>query len=253
MSGLKATVTIVTGAGGGIGRATAVRLAAEGSRVGITDLNAEGLEQTAGLIRDAGGDVIAVAGDVMSPHTIDDLTTKVVDAYGRVDGLVNNVGIVMVKPVLEHSLEDFDRVMHINTWSCLATAQRVVPEMVKGGGGSIVNVSSVGALAAIPEAGVYCASKAAVVGLTRSMALELAPDIRVNALCPGGVETPMAEEHFSHFASREEAIAELSSNQMIKRYAAPEELANAIAFMISPESSFMTAAAVSVDGGWSAW
>src|SRR5882757_2919677 len=119
VSGLKATVTIVTGAGGGIGRATAVRLAAEGSRVGITDLNAGGLKETAGIIREAGGEVIDLAGDIVSAETIDELTTKVVDAYGRIDGLVNNAGVVNVKPILQNTVEDFDRMLHINTWSYL--------------------------------------------------------------------------------------------------------------------------------------
>jgi NAD(P)-dependent dehydrogenase (short-subunit alcohol dehydrogenase family) len=253
MPKLNESVAIVTGAAGGIGRATAVRLAAEGSQVGITDLNADGLKETAALIREAGGEVIDLVGDIVSADTIDELATKVVDAYGRIDGLVNNAGIVNVKPILENTVEDFDRMLHINTWSYLLTAKRVVPEMNKSGGGAIVNIASVGALNAIPDLGVYCTSKAAVLGLTRSMALELAPDVRVNAVCPGGVDTPMAADHFSSFPSREEALAELTAKQMMKRYSEPEELANVIVFMVGPESSFMTAAAVSADGGWTAW
>jgi NAD(P)-dependent dehydrogenase (short-subunit alcohol dehydrogenase family) len=253
MPKLNESVTIVTGAAGGIGRATAVRLAAEGARVGITDLNAGGLKETAGIIRDAGGDVIDVAGDIVSAETIDELATKVVDAHGRIDGLVNNAGIVSVKPMLESTVEDFDRMLHINTWSYLLTAQRVVPEMIKSGGGAVVNIASVGAFNAIPDLGIYCTSKAAVLGLTRSMALELAPDVRVNAVCPGGVDTPMAADHFSTFPSREEALVELTAKQILKRYSEPEELANVSVFMVGPESSFMTAAAVSADGGWTAW
>ncbi|OPX05247.1 SDR family NAD(P)-dependent oxidoreductase [Mycobacterium sp. AT1] len=253
MARLDDAVTIVTGAGGGIGRATAIRLAAEGARLGLTDLDAQALDETAVLVREAGGAVVTVAGDVVSPDTIDDLTTRVIDTYGRVDGLVNNAGIVVAKPLLEHTTEDFQRLMSINMLACLITAKRVVPEMLKAGGGSVVNVASIGALAAIPLVGVYCASKAAVLGFTRSLALEYAPDIRANAICPGGVETQMAEEHIKSFPTREEAITTLAGRQMLKRYARPQEIAEAIVFLVSPESSFMTGAVVPVEAGWTAW
>lgn len=253
MARLKDAVTIVTGAAGGIGRASAVLLAAEGSRVGITDLNAEALEETAAIIRTAGGEVIAIAGDIVQPETIDSLTTQVLEAFGHVDGLVNNAGIVLPKPILNCTQEDFDKVLRINTWSCVITAKRVVPQMIELGRGSIVNVASVGAKVALPELAIYCASKGAVTALSRAMALELGPTIRVNSLCPGGVDTPMAAEHFSHFPSREAALEVLAGRQIQKRYAEPEELANAVLFMVSPESSYMTGATISVDGGYSAW
>ena len=252
MARLKDAVTIITGAGNGVGRATALALAAEGSRVGITDVKADQLAETAELVRAAGGQVVSEAGDIVEPAIIDALATKALDAFGHIDGLVNNAGIVMVKPILDHTLEDFDRVLHVNTWSYLLTAKRVVPEMLKLGRGAVVNVASVGTLTAIPQLGVYCTSKAALAGLTRSMAYELTP-VRVNAICPGGVETPMAVEHFSKFPSREAALKELAGEQIQKRYAAPEEIAKAILFAISPEASFMTGAIVPVDGGWTAW
>lgn len=124
--------------------------------------------------------------------------------------------------------------------------------MRKIGRGSIVNVASVGANLAIRELGVYCASKAALVGMTRVMAVEFAPHIRVNALCPGGVETPMAAEHFSHFPTREAALEVLAGAQIQKRYADPVEIAKAILFMVSDDSSFMTGTSVTVDEGWTA-
>ncbi|MEU4176429.1 SDR family oxidoreductase [Streptomyces sp. NPDC026589] len=254
MARLDNAVTVVTGAGGGVGRQAALRLAAEGSRVGVTDLDATSLEETAALVREAGGEVIAVAGDIVDEQTIDALTTQLLDAYGKVDGLVNNAGIVFSKPLLEHTVEDFDKVMHINTMSCLVTAKRVVPEMVKAGGGSVVNVSSIGALAALPNIGIYCASKAAVLGLTRSLAMEYAPhNIRANILCPGLVDTQMAAEHQKSFASPQEAIDALAGRQMLKRYAQPQEIAEVIVFLISKEASFMTGATVPVEAGWTAW
>ncbi|ROZ52921.1 SDR family oxidoreductase [Rhodococcus sp. WS1] len=253
MTRLENAVTIVTGAGGGVGRAAALRLAEEGSRLGLTDLDGPALSETVALVRDTGGQVVSETGDIVSERTIDALTTKVLDNYGRVDGLVNNAGIVIAKPILDHTVADFDRLMHVNAMACLVTAKRVVPEMLKSGGGSVVNVASIGALAAIPLVGVYCASKAAVVGFTRSLALEHAPGIRANAICPGGIETEMAEEHIKSFSTREEAIATLAGRQMLKRYADPREIADVIVFLVSAESSFMTGAVVPVEGGWTAW
>ncbi|MFJ8791515.1 SDR family NAD(P)-dependent oxidoreductase [Streptomyces sp. NPDC102462] len=195
-----------------------------------------------------------MAGDIVDEQTIDDLTAQLLDAYGTVDGLVNNAGIVFSKPLLEHTVEDFDKVMHINTLSCLVTAKRVVPEMVKAGGGSVVNVSSIGALAALPNIGIYCASKAAVLGLTRSLAMEYAPhNVRAKILCPGLVDTQMAAEHQKSFSSPQEAIDALAGRQMLKRYAQPQEIAEVIVFLISKEASFMTGAVVPVEAGWTAW
>jgi NAD(P)-dependent dehydrogenase (short-subunit alcohol dehydrogenase family) len=240
---------LVTGAGGGIGRAAALRLAAEGARLGLTDIDPETLAETESLV---GGGAVAVAGDVVDPGTIDSLTTVVMQDYGRVDGLVNNAGIVIAKSLLEHTAEDFDRLMHVNCLSYLLTSQRVVPEMRRGGSGSIVNVSSIGGLVALLGVGVYCASKAAVIGLTRSIAYEFAPEIRCNAICPGGVDTQMSHDHIATFPDRDEALKLLTGRQMLKRHADPTEIADAIVFLISGESSFMTGAAVPVEAGHSA-
>jgi NAD(P)-dependent dehydrogenase (short-subunit alcohol dehydrogenase family) len=249
---LRGAVTIVTGAGGGIGRASALRLAEEGARLGLTDLDADSLAETAALVRAAGGELVAVAGDIVAPATIDALATQVGAAYGRIDGLVNNAGIVIAKGLLEHTAEDFDRLMHVNCLSYLVTTQRLVPEMRRAGRGSIVNVSSIGGLVALLGVGVYCASKAAVIGLTRSIAYEFAPEIRCNAICPGGVDTKMSHDHIATFEDRDAALALLTGRQMLKRHADPREIADAIVFLISDESSFMTGAAVPVEAGHSA-
>ena len=246
-------VVIITGAATGIGRSTALELIAEGARVGITDINANALEETAEMIKNTGGEVIAIVGDIVEAETIDILASKVVEAFGRIDGLVNNAGIVMGKPILEHTKEDFDKIVGVNTWSYLLTAKRVVPEMQKNGKGSVVNVASVGASVAIPQLGVYCTSKAAVLGLTRSMAYDLGPEIRVNAISPGGVLTPMAEEDFANYPSREAALEVRAGEQIQKRYADPEELAKGIVFLLSEGSSFMTGSEMKMDGGWTAW
>jgi NAD(P)-dependent dehydrogenase (short-subunit alcohol dehydrogenase family) len=245
-------VAIVTGAGGGIGRATALRLAQEGARLGLTDLDGSSLEEAAAAAREAGAEVETVAGDIVDASTIDALATALTARFGRIDALVNNAGIVIAKPLVEHTPEDFDQLMRVNCLSYLLATQRVVGEMQRGGGGSIVNISSIGGLVALAGVGVYCASKAAVIGLTRSTAFEFAPDIRCNAICPGGVDTAMSWEHLSKFDDREEALRITVGRQMIKRHAQPVEIAEAIVFLASPESSFMTGAVVPVEAGHSA-
>jgi NAD(P)-dependent dehydrogenase (short-subunit alcohol dehydrogenase family) len=185
---LTGKVALITGAGGGIGRATAVRFAEAGARVGLTDMNEGTLAQAAALLPD--GAAVTVAGDITDPATIDELATAAVTRFGRVDALFNNVGIQIQKSLLDTTVADFDRIMHVNCLSYLIALQRVVPEMRRTGGGSVINVSSVGGLVALPNVSVYGASKSAVIGLTRSAAAEFAPDIRVNAICPGGVSTP---------------------------------------------------------------
>jgi NAD(P)-dependent dehydrogenase (short-subunit alcohol dehydrogenase family) len=253
MSRLAGKVALVTGAGSGIGRAAALRLAEEGALLGITDLDADRLEQTAAEVKAGGGEAVTVAGDAVDPATVDSLASRAVEQFGRIDVLLNNVGIVILKSLAETTPDDFDRLMHVNCLSQLLAIQRVVPEMRRTGGGSIINVASVGALVALPNVSAYCASKSAVLGLTRSAAYEFAPEIRCNAICPGGVDTPMAAEHMESFVDKEEASSRLTGRQLLKRYARPREIADVVVFLASDESSFMTGAVVPVDAGHSTW
>jgi NAD(P)-dependent dehydrogenase (short-subunit alcohol dehydrogenase family) len=253
MTDLRGKVALITGAGSGIGRAAAARFTAAGARVGLTDIDEKSLAETAAELPDDA--VVSVAGDVVDPATMDELTTAVVARFGRVDALFNNVGILIMKSLLDTTAADFDRLMHVNCLSQLVAMQRVVPEMRRreGGGGSVINVSSVGGLVALPNVSAYCPSKSAVIGLTRAAAAELAPDIRVNAICPGGVSTPMSDAHLESFDDKEAAMRLLTGRQLIKRYARPDEIANVAVFLASDEASFMTGAVVPVEAGHTAW
>lgn len=244
---------MVTGAGTGIGRAVAQRLAAEGAGLALTDVQGDLLEQTASELRATGTQLVTIAGDIVDPSVSARLVALAEEDLGGVDGLVNNVGTLIMKSLEDTTLEDFDKLMHVNCYSHLACMQAVVPSMRRRGRGSIVNVASVGALVALPNVSAYCPSKSAVVGLTRSAAAEFAPLIRCNAVCPGGVETDMSRAHLASFDDKEAAIKMLTGRQMLPRYAQPSEIAAVIAFLISDDSSFMTGAIVAAEAGHSAW
>jgi NAD(P)-dependent dehydrogenase (short-subunit alcohol dehydrogenase family) len=246
-------VVLVTGAAAGVGRATALRLAGEGARLALTDIRADPLHEVALEARAAGAEVTEVAGDVTDPATTRALAGSAEAAFGRVDALVNNVGILVLRSLLDTTAEDFDALMRVNCYSHLLAIQAVVPAMRRVGGGSIVNVASVGALVALPNVSAYCPSKSAVLGLTRAAAAEFGPEIRVNAVCPGGVETEMSRLHLLSFDDQEAAGRKLTGRQMIPRYAQPAEIAAVIAFLASDDASFVTGATVAADAGHSAW
>lgn len=255
MSGsrLSERTVLVTGAATGVGRATARAAASEGANVALADLDAEGLEALKEELTALGGGVVIVPGDVTDDQVSRALVGEAESAFGRVDVLVNNVGILILKSLEETTKADFDALMGVNCYSHLLAIQSAAPAMRRAGGGSIVNVASVGALVALPNVSAYCPSKSAVLGLTRAAAAEFAPTIRVNAVCPGGVATEMSRVHLESFEDKEAATKMLTGRQMLPRYAQPEEIASVIIFLASDESSFMTGAVVAADAGHSAW
>ena len=247
---LTGRVALVTGAASGIGRATALAFAAAGARVvASTGTNVEGGQETVRQIRDAGGDAAFVRADVSRADQVEALVAVTVGTYGRLDCAVNNAGIT--GPTLRLADMDDDewqRVIDVNltgVWFCL---KHEIRQMLTHGGGAIVNVSSVAGLVGSRINPAYCASKHGVVGLTRKAAIDYAAaGIRVNAVCPGLVDTPMLDRLHGGDPARRAAMVAL---EPVGRVADPEEIAAAIVWLCSPAASFVTGIAMPVDGGF---
>lgn len=254
MGRLNDKVVVVTGAASGLGRDTALAMAREGARLALVDVDGAGLCQTADLVQAAGARVVALTGDVTQLQTHTRLCDRAVSEFGAVHGLCNVAGVLGPGTLDEVTEAQFDRVMHVN---CLAQllSIRAFASCLRASGGAIVNVASVGAQLGLPLMSVYCASKAAVVGMTRAVAVELAPHVRCNVVCPGGIDTPMAQGLLASVppSERDGLLARLTGRQLLQRFATPSEIAQVLVFLVSDESAFMTGSVVSADGGHTAW
>ncbi len=245
--GLEGRVVLVTGAASGIDRATAGRLAEMGARVLASDIDADAGEAAAAALRDAGGDVRFVAGDIAEDDTAAALVAAAVDTFGRLDGAANCAGIGGGHASThEYPVETWDRIVGVNLRGTWLAMRAELPALL-GGGGAIVNVASTLGLRGSPNASPYSASKHGVIGLTRTAAIEYAPHgIRVNAVCPGAIDTPMMDETFDRFPGFREALLGFVPTG---RLGGPAEVANAIAWLASDAASFVTGEAVAVEGG----
>ena len=247
-------VAVITGAAGGLGRASALRLASEGARIAATDQDEAGLAETVRMVKAAGGKIVANHGGITLPAAIDRTVAAAVRDFGGVHALCNIAGVLGAGgPVESVTTESFDQVIHVNCPAQILAIQCVLPEMRRAGGGSIVNIASIGALVALPFMAAYCASKSAVLGLTRAVALEAGPTIRCNAICPGGVDSPMSRKFLAQFDDREAMVEKLVGRQIIKRFAEPHEIAEFVLFLVSDESGFITGATLPAEAGHSAW
>ncbi|MET0164169.1 MAG: SDR family oxidoreductase [Vicinamibacterales bacterium] len=245
-------VALVTGASTGIGRASAIAFAREGAKVVVSDVNAEGGEATARLLRDSGGEAVFVKADVSAASEVEALVRKAVAAYGRLDYAFNNAGIAGTIGAFTHEYPDesWDRVIGINlkgVWLCM---RYEIPQMLKQGGGAIVNTASIWGLVGAPGASAYVASKHGVVGLTRAAALEYAPKgIRINAVNPGTIRTPILDPFI---AAIPEFESMMTARHPIGRIGMPEEVAEAVVWLCSDAASFVVGQNLPVDGGYTA-
>ena len=246
---LEGKVALVTGGASGIGKATAVLFAREGAAVVLVDLKEEGADVAADLVR-AGGRARFVRGDVTRAQDCDAAVREAVESFGRLDILFNNAGVIRRASVLETTEEEWDRAMAVNVKSVFLMARAAIPAMVRGGGGAIVNTGSGWGLVGGRNAASYCASKGAVVNLTRAMALDhAAQHIRVNCVCPGDTDTPMLREEARQLGEDVAAFLKGSAVRPMGRMGRPEEIAEAVLFLASEAASYVTGTVLVVDGG----
>ena len=247
---LAGKVTIVTGAGSGIGRATAIRFAEEGARVTCVDITRDAVADTAATIGQAAH---AVTADVSDPAAVRAYTDDTVARWGRLDAVFNNAGVNL--PGLFHEVDDavIDRTLAVNVKGVMYGCRAALPHMLRQGSGSLINTSSVNGLVAEPFLAVYAASKGAIIMLSKGVALDYAKqNIRCNAIAPGWVDTPVNYAHAELLGGLDKVYAEIDSFQPIGRPGEPREIANVALFLASDESSFVTGSVVVADGGMTA-
>ena len=249
MGQLDGKVALITGAGSGIGRASALAFAREGAKVAVADIVVEGGEETVRMVKEAGGEAFFIRVDVSNAADVEAMVNTVVDTYGRIDCAYNNAGIEGRLASTDEYPEDvFDKVIDINltgVWLCM---KYELPHMLKQGGGAIVNTASGAGLIGVSGMSAYVASKHGVIGLTKTAALEYAKSgIRVNAVCPGLIQTPMVERITAEQPQLGEALV---AAEPVGRTGKPEEIAESVVWLSSDAASFVTGHAMSVDGGY---
>ena len=256
---LRDKVCVVTGSGSGIGRATAIEMAREGGKVVVSDLNDDQGAETVAAITSAGGEAVYAHADVTSGDDVTVLMQAAVDAFGRLDVLHNNAGVHETDFTTETAVdtlpeEVWDKVFAVNlraVWTCTRAA---VPHMRAGGGGAIVNAGSTASYLGYPMSAAYTSTKAAILGLTRCMAVDFAKDsIRVNCYCSAAVDTPMVSKYWEAADEPEVIKSMLVGSHLVKRLGRPEEVAKLVCFLASDDASFITGAAYLIDGGSLAW
>ncbi|NNF00734.1 MAG: SDR family oxidoreductase [Pyrinomonadaceae bacterium] len=251
MAEFDAKVAIVTGGTSGIGTATAEAFAAKGAKVTVSGRREDKGNSVVESIRKAGGEAIFVKTDIQKSGDVKKMVEKTIDAFGRLDFAVNNAGVEQYfKPLPEQTEDIYSMIMDTNVKGVWMSMKEEIPAMLKTGGGTVVNMSSIAGVVGMANAPIYSASKHAVIGLTKSIALEFAQqNIRVNAILPAAIETPMIDRFTQ---GQEEAFKYFESLHPVGRVGKPQEVADACIWLCSEKSSFVTGSSIRVDGGFTA-
>ncbi len=251
---LKGKVSLITGAGSGIGRATALRFASEGATVVIADQNLQAAEKTQHLIEQANGIGQAIAVDITQEHQVAEAIAQTVQGFGRLDILHNNAGVSVLKPITETTEADWDFLFGVNLKGMFFGCKHAIPYMVQQAGGVIINTASELAIVGQPLYSAYCATKGGVLAFTRALSVEwVSKGIRINAVCPGPIKTPMLQAEFDIAA--DPTAEETATIQSIPagRLGTPEDIARVALFLASDDAEFVHGAAIIADGGRTAF
>lgn len=250
---LTGKTALVTGAASGIGLAIATAFAKSGATVYLTDINKEEGEKATQALQEAGHSAHFILLNVTEMDQCESAIQLVIQQSNKLDILVNNAGIGGVGTAIETEADDFDRMYQVNVRGVFNLCKAALPSMIMNKNGSIINMASIGGIVGIVDRLAYCTTKFAVVGMTKSMALDHAKQgVRVNAICPGRVETPFVKQRISEYPDPEQAYRDMSATQPMGRMAQPEEVASVALFLASDASSFVTGSSQLVDGGWGA-
>jgi NAD(P)-dependent dehydrogenase (short-subunit alcohol dehydrogenase family) len=247
---LKGKIAVVTGAGSGIGRATALLFAEEGATIVVADWNEDAGSRTASEVQQAGGQAAFLRTDVSQASEVEALVETTLKHFGRLDVFVNNAAIQIMSQLTETSEDVWDKIQGVNLKGVFLGCKYAIPAMVTSGGGSVINMASVLGFVGDPDLAAYCAAKGGVIALTKAAALGYGPSgVRVNCICPGDVDTPLLQDYLSKSSNPNQLKAEIHSKYALRRVATPRDIADCAAFLASDASAFITGSTMVVDGG----